>query len=285
MNTPLFTSSVITDPRTTGYIYGHGRQSVKRFCRQIRNKYQHWIRIDYQQAQANCPGYWLISSPNYLAVGEASYWISSMNAMALYKLNTIPPPPPLTREPKNPSTTPGTPTPPPTETRIKLLILVGSPGSGKSTFAKRLVAENSHWIRANQDELGSRQACERVLRTCPPNSSVVIDRCNVKRSDRQHWMDQDWLAQLGATASECACIFFNTGTTEDYIQRIEDRPSHPTLGSGKQSTEVIRGVVNRFLSDLEAPSCQEGFAWVEDVTDTNTDQLLRRLQSNPTLSR
>lgn len=36
---------------------------------------------------------------------------------------------------------------------MKLLILSGLPGSGKSTFAKQFVSENKDWVRVNRDDL------------------------------------------------------------------------------------------------------------------------------------
>ena len=64
----------------------------------------------------------------------------------------------------------------------KLLVLVGLPGSGKSTFAERLVASGRGWVRVSQDECGgSRRTCESAfgiaaLRGSDHNRHVILDR-------------------------------------------------------------------------------------------------------------
>jgi adenylate kinase family enzyme len=46
----------------------------------------------------------------------------------------------------------------------RMLVLVGLPGSGKSTFATKLAATKQEWKRVNQDDLGSRPACEHATK-------------------------------------------------------------------------------------------------------------------------
>jgi hypothetical protein len=64
----------------------------------------------------------------------------------------------------------------------KLVLLVGLPGSGKSTFADRLVASGSGWVRICQDECGgSRRDCEgafanATLRGSDYGRHVILDR-------------------------------------------------------------------------------------------------------------
>lgn len=60
-----------------------------------------------------------------------------------------------------------------------LLLLVGLPGSGKTTFAEALVPHG--WVRASQDDSvsGRRQEVERVvLRALEEGKNVVVDRVN-----------------------------------------------------------------------------------------------------------
>jgi predicted kinase len=85
-----------------------------------------------------------------------------------------------------------------------MILLVGLPGSGKSTFAQSLVASMPNkFCRINQDELKSRPKCERrlkqVLSVSPTSSSQsqpeekhrrlcpIIDRCNFDAQQRRTW--------------------------------------------------------------------------------------------------
>ncbi|GJD08885.1 Transcription factor bHLH140 [Galdieria sulphuraria] len=69
-----------------------------------------------------------------------------------------------------------------------LLMLIGIPGSGKTTFAKKL--EEKGWCRVCQDELFTRQQCENYTIThLLQGKSIVIDRCNVTKEQRAIWIN------------------------------------------------------------------------------------------------
>jgi predicted kinase len=51
-------------------------------------------------------------------------------------------------------------------------------------------AETPHWCRANQDDLGSRQAvADRAAKALREGRHVVIDRTNVDFSQRANWLE------------------------------------------------------------------------------------------------
>ena len=71
-----------------------------------------------------------------------------------------------------------------------VVILVGVPGSGKSTFCARLIAKsNTTWVRVNQDSIssgrrGSKQQCLAAARNAVlAGHSCILDRCH---QDAQH---------------------------------------------------------------------------------------------------
>ncbi len=71
-----------------------------------------------------------------------------------------------------------------------LIVLVGIPGAGKSYFSKHLMELNPNWVRINQDEMGSRKACEQVATTTlkkKPEKSLLIDRTNIDVWQRSVW--------------------------------------------------------------------------------------------------
>jgi len=85
----------------------------------------------------------------------------------------------------------------------KMIVLIGIPGSGKSTFANKLAKEEG-FIRVNRDDIrmscfgtehnpaieGSVTAIEQnIIKTAlKSGKSVVIDNCNVKQSYRNEFM-------------------------------------------------------------------------------------------------
>eukprot|EP01050_Picozoa_sp_SAG11_P039954 SAG11_NODE_17099_length_528_cov_1.794872_1_plen_134_part_10 len=90
-----------------------------------------------------------------------------------------------------------TPTALPSRNR-SVVVLVGMPGCGKSTFcaaldtvlqslraANGLPVEAPGPVRVSQDDMGGRKPCELLARAAlKANHSVIIDRCNFDSSQR-----------------------------------------------------------------------------------------------------
>lgn len=76
-----------------------------------------------------------------------------------------------------------------------VVILVGVPGSGKSTFCARLVAKgNTTWVRVNQDSIsngrrGSKQQCLAAARSAVlAGHSCILDRCHQDAQQRSDFI-------------------------------------------------------------------------------------------------
>jgi len=98
---------------------------------------------------------------------------------------------------------------PPLGTHVPTLVmLVGLPGSGKSTFAKALGASRDEWTIIDSDELGGRRATEAAVssacralaegvrpeareeaRVRRPGSRLIVDRCHVRLADRADMLE------------------------------------------------------------------------------------------------
>ena len=82
-----------------------------------------------------------------------------------------------------------------TNSTMIMIILCGIPGTGKSTFARRLVNSLPHtyqtrWDIYNQDVLGSRKNVEiSTIESLRSKRCVIIDRCNFDEKQRITWID------------------------------------------------------------------------------------------------
>ncbi|KAJ3151556.1 hypothetical protein HDU89_001999 [Geranomyces variabilis] len=128
----------------------------------------------------------------------------------------VPPPPPAdshavhaSHAPKDPSFDPvaflaerraAAATVDPTQTRPyipdnvacpELILIVGSPASGKSTFAKRYFVNSPHaYVRVNQDELKTREKCLRMTEeSLRAGKSVIVDNTNPDPDTRKKYVD------------------------------------------------------------------------------------------------
>ena len=115
----------------------------------------------------------------------------------------------------------------------QLIVLVGVPGSGKSTFAKKL--EKAGYIRVNQDDLGSRKACKRAVENAFNNKQkVVVDRCNFDVNQRKCWLD---LAETHGVSLK-SVVTFNTDL-DTCKERVCNRIDHPTVKAEPESTNIV----------------------------------------------
>ena len=132
---------------------------------------------------------------------------------------------------------------------MKMVILVGLPGSGKSTYAK----DQNGFEVINQDLLGNRQKCiNKTKELLKQGKSVIIDRTNINRKQRNHWLEIAKEFEIPVL-----CIIFKI-SPELAKERVENRKNHPTIKEGT-SKEKIDEIITMFEKSYEEPELSEGF--------------------------
>jgi predicted kinase len=131
-----------------------------------------------------------------------------------------------------------------------MIILVGLPGSGKTTIA---LNHYNDCVRVNQDELGSRDACVALVKDAIAwGKDIIIDRCNTDIRQRRTWLN---LAKHYGI-KEVICINVTTPARECY-RRACERKEHPTIKN--LTTAKIYGIIKSFDKGYEPPTFEEGF--------------------------
>ncbi|AES59709.2 putative adenylylsulfatase [Medicago truncatula] len=137
-----------------------------------------------------------------------------------------------------------------------LVILVGAPGSGKSTFCEEVMRSSSRtWLRVCQDTIGNGKAGSKAqclssaARGLKDGKSVFIDRCNLNREQRS-----DFLKLRGESQIDIHAVVLDL-PAKLCISRSVKRSGHEgNLQGGKAAA-----VVNRMLQSKELPKLSEGF--------------------------
>lgn len=145
---------------------------------------------------------------------------------------------------------------------LLLVVLVGIPGSGKSTLSRALIAgaprSGREWSRISQDMLGTRKRCVQAAKTAlRQGNHVLVDRCNFDAQQRAHWTQ---LRVESDTSFDHSLAVYLPVPPEEALQRVLSRGVHEGgVDTDSMSREKIASIVSRMQDDLRPPDLSEGF--------------------------
>ena len=144
-------------------------------------------------------------------------------------------------------------------TTPELVLIVGSPASGKSTLALQTVQAHPQAVRVNQDTLKTLPRCLKAVGVALDNKqTVLVDNTNRDKATRARYV------QLAAQRKvPCRCVWLQT-TKEESFHLNGFRGSHGTAGeTGKRQVPDV--VLHTYFKRLEPPKQSEGFASMDTI--------------------
>lgn len=139
---------------------------------------------------------------------------------------------------------------------MKCTLLVGPPGSGKSTYANKAIYEDGDLgaatVYINQDTQGA-DHIDKFLNSIDEKKDIIVDRMNFNKNQRNRYLD---VAKKNGYETKIIVLHENFETC---FKRAVERTDHPTIKDDKAASRAI----NFFFSKYER------------VEDNEADEVVR----------
>lgn len=143
-----------------------------------------------------------------------------------------------------------------------ITILVGCPGSGKSTFATEYVQNHPcppNCTRVSQDDQGKAGHMSLFESALSARSDIVIDRMNFDKAQRNRYLEP---AKKAGYTTKIIVFHVPMATC---LERCNARVDHPTIKDSKSASQAVNFFFSHYerVSDDEANEVQR-LGWIED---------------------
>lgn len=161
----------------------------------------------------------------------------------------------------------------------KIIMLVGIPGSGKTTFATSLEQSGGYKVISSDALRDKKGAFDETLGIYSKPSQlakcgIVVDRCCVAVEERKRLLG----LMYNPSPKDVTVVFFNKDL-EDCKMQVCSRKNHPTISNEKNNG---RSIVDGFAKKLVVPKTSEGFGHVETInTYEQGEAFLRSIGVSP----
>jgi bifunctional polynucleotide phosphatase/kinase len=136
-----------------------------------------------------------------------------------------------------------------------MIIFMGSPGSGKSTFYH---SHLSSYARINQDQLGTKEKCiSACQKAIAEKKSVVIDNLNQTKEQRSRYIP------LAKAANIPVRLFYFETSKEVCMHNNKQRAINPHRVH--HSKKVGSVIIHSFFKNQEKPTIEEGITEIKKI--------------------
>lgn len=132
----------------------------------------------------------------------------------------------------------------------QITILVGPPGSGKSTEAEKYLRAHGHrndLVRISQDDQGKEGHMEEFNLAIAAGDDIIVDRMNFDKKQRSRYLEP---ARKAGYATRIIIFHVSKSTC---LERCNARVGHPTIKDSKSASQAV----NFFFSNYERVSDDE----------------------------